>query len=71
VEAPQKPKVKPAPVKEAPKPKPKPVQQKITVPEKPKKVVQKEEPKTEDIFSAVLQAYRKERKKEMGKTENG
>ena len=71
VEAPQKPKVKPAPVKEAPKPKPKPVQQKITVPEKPKKVVQKEEPKTEDIFSAVLQAYRKERKKEMEKTENG
>ena len=70
-EAPQKPKVKPAPVKEAPKPKPKPVQQKITVPEKPKKVVQKEEPKTEDIFSAVLQAYRKERKKEMEKTENG
>ncbi|HJJ94234.1 MAG TPA: hypothetical protein O0W83_00765, partial [Methanocorpusculum sp.] len=74
VEVPQKPKVKPAPpapVKEAPKPKPKPVQQKITVPEKPKKVVHKEEPKTEDIFSAVLQAYRKERKKEMGKTENG
>ena len=70
-EAPQKPKVKPAPVKEAPKPKPKPVQQKITVPEKPKKVVQKEEPKAEDIFSAVLQAYRKERKKEMEKTENG
>lgn len=67
----QKPKVKPAPVKEAPKPKPKPVQQKITVPEKPKKVEKKEEPKTEDIFSAVLQAYRKERKKEMGKTENG
>ena len=54
-----------------PKPKPKPIQQKITVPEKPKKVVQKEEPKTEDIFSAVLQAYRKERKKEMEKTENG
>lgn len=71
VEVPQKPKVKPAPVKEAPKPKPKPIQQKITVPEKPKKVVQKEEPKTEDIFSAVLQAYRKERKKEMEKTENG
>lgn len=70
-ETPQKPKVKPAPVKEAPKPKPKPVQQKITVPEKPKKVVQKEEPKTEDIFSAVLQAYIKERKKEMEKTENG
>ena len=70
-ELPQKPKVKPAPVKEAPKPKPKPVQQKITVPEKPKKVEKKEEPKTEDIFSAVLQAYRKERKKEMGKTENG
>ena len=68
----QKPKVKPAPpVQEAPKPKPKPVLKKITVPETQKKAVQKEEPKTEDIFSAVLSAYRKERKKEMEKTENG
>ena len=63
---------KPAPVKPAPPkaPKAKPVLQKITVPPAPKPQ-KKPEPKTADVFSAVLSEYRKERRKEMEKTENG
>ncbi|MBQ4598219.1 MAG: hypothetical protein IJB12_07465, partial [Methanocorpusculum sp.] len=59
--------VKPAPPKAS---KAKPVLQKITVPPAPKPQ-KKPEPKTADVFSAVLSEYRKERRKEMEKTENG
>lgn len=70
----QKPVSKPAlarkPVSSSVPPKPT-VHQKTIVPEKPKELEIKAEPKAEDVFSAVLSAYRKERKKELEKNENG
>jgi len=70
--SPPKPKPAPSVKPAAAAAKPKPAPQKIIVPEKPVKPQPKPaEPKTEDVFTAVLSAYRKERKKEMGKYENG